>query len=106
MSTNQTPPLNRFNAAINTDKNNCTNNGGNTDYYALPPESDEPTLNDLIEYKNMPFWQGEAFKALYALEGRANRSNDSSSSEVRELNKVIYYCKRRLAMLDKEDKKG
>jgi len=76
-----------------------TNKGGKTDYYALPPESEEPTLNDLIEYKDMPFWRGEAFKALYALEERANRAKDGSASEERELNKVIYYCNRRLNML-------
>jgi len=52
----------------------------------------------------MPFWRGEAFKALYALEERARRSADTSSSEERELNKVIYYCKRRLAILAKDVK--
>ncbi len=73
------------------------NNGGETDCYSVPKGA--KTLNDIIEHKNMPFWRGEAFKALYALEERANRSSDGSSSEVRELNKVIYYCHRRLAAL-------
>jgi hypothetical protein len=80
------------------------NNGGTTNYYALPfaqsEDYPEPTLNDLIEYKDMEFWQGEALKALYALKERATR--DSKSSETRELNKVVYYCKRRLARLKKE----
>jgi hypothetical protein len=74
------------------------NNGGATSYYDVPKNS--KTLNDLIEHKNMAFWRGEAFKALYALEERATRSNDASSSEERELNKVIYYCNRRLNMLN------
>jgi len=78
------------------------NNGGQTNYYDLPPESQQPTINDLIEHKKMPFWRGEAFKALYALEERASRSKDSSSSEVRELNKVIYYMERRKKMLLKD----
>jgi hypothetical protein len=101
------------------------NNGGKTGYYDLPrPDSRKvrailedfgkgmlgiseaatavyeafpQTLNDLIEFKGMLFWRGDAFKALYAIEERAAKGG--ASSEERELNKVIYYCNRRLAML-------
>lgn len=103
---------------------NIKNNGGKTDYYDLPqPEIIEiipilnqyansevtfqdaanliielfpQTLNDLIEYKDMRFWTGEAFKTLYALHERSMRSCDDNSSIERELNKVIYYCVRGL----------
>ena len=78
-------------------KTNPKNNGGDTDYYSVPHKS--RSLIDLIEHKDMSFWRGEAFKALYALEERAERS-----SEARELNKVIYYCQRRLSILKKQSK--
>jgi len=98
------------NATTKPEQNSCPdrseNNGGATDYYDLPPVlSERPTLEDLIEYKDMRHWRGEAFKALYALEERAARSNDSNSSEIREIYKVIYFCNRRLAMLDREETK-
>lgn len=113
-------------------KDLTVNNGGKTGYYDIPGPTVEElakeikshlvmsdciaariaecvrerilpsTLNDLIEFKRMPFWRGEAFKALYALEERAQRSADASASEERELNKVIYYCNRRLAQIEKE----
>jgi hypothetical protein len=71
-----------------TDKNN----GGTTDYYAIPKNA--KTLNDLIEYKDMTFAQGEIFKAIFAFNERANRSTDDSSSMLREANKILYYAKR------------
>lgn len=52
------------------------------------------TLNDLIEYKNMQPWQHEVFKACYALEERAIRATDGSSSRLREINKMEYYVGR------------
>jgi len=75
--------------------NASKNNGGTTDYYIIP--KDAVTLNDLIEHKHMEFWQGDAFKTLYALQERATR--DTNASEARELNKIIYYCNRRLAKI-------
>lgn len=60
------------------------------------------TLNDLIEYKNMPFWRGEIMKAIYGLEGRMQKNKDSSQAEIRELHKIIYYANRRLDMLKGE----
>jgi len=70
------------------------NNGGKTSYYDLP--INPTTLDDLIEFKKMPFWQGNIFKATYALTERALRGG---GSEIRELNKIIYYAERRLAEL-------
>ena len=79
-------------------------NGGTTSYYDVPEGA--VTLNDLIEHKHMPFWQGEIFKATYALADRAIRTNNFASSEQRELNKIIYFAERRLAMLAKENSKN
>ena len=101
---------------------NSINNGGNTNYYTLPKPSRKTilnlledfqngnsnildtlekvyallpqTLNDLIEYKNMKPWQHECFKSLYAMNERAARSTDGSSSIQRELNKQQYYLDR------------
>jgi peptidoglycan hydrolase CwlO-like protein len=73
------------------------NNGGKTDYYDIP--SGSTTLNDLIEYKNMPFWRGEILKAIYGLEGRMQKNKDEKNAEIRELNKIIYYANRRLRMI-------
>ena len=78
------------------------NNGGTTSYYDIPKGA--TTLNDLIEHKSMPFWKGEMFKAIYALEDRAIRATDGSSSLERELNKIIYYAQRALALYAKESK--
>lgn len=62
--------------------------GQDTDYYAIPKGS--ITLNDLIEYKNMPFWLGNIFKACYRLGEKDNTSIKY------DLNKIIYYAKRGL----------
>jgi hypothetical protein len=100
-------------------KLNSKNNGGSTDYYALPLPSisdieliickieDEgisvndaahliqelcpQTLNDLIEYKDMKPWQHEVFKACYAIKERAVKNGGSF---IREINKIIYYALR------------
>lgn len=69
------------------------NNGGETDYYALPEGC--KTLNDLIEYKSMQPWQHEVIKAVYALDERAKKNG---GSRIREINKIIYYANRGLAM--------
>lgn len=79
--------------------NQSDNNGGKTSYYDLPPASDRPCLDDLIEYKDMRRWRSEMFKTLYALEGRADKAEDGSSSELRELHKMAYYLNRRLSQL-------
>jgi hypothetical protein len=99
------------------------NNGGTTSYYDLPLPSEEviiytiskyikqstpeeciecakelltlfpQTLNDLIEFKNMPFWEGEILKAIYALHQRASK-DIKGGGILRELNKIIYYAGR------------
>ena len=84
------------------------NNGGTTSYYDLPfppsKENPRPTLNDIIEHKNMSFWRGDAFKALYALEERAVKIAKSPSKAdfyrgcIRELNKSLYYISRGLRL--------
>lgn len=73
------------------------NNGGSTDYYDIPPNS--VTLSDLIEHKKMEHGIGEMFKATYALKERAERTSDANSSEIRELNKIIWFANRRIAQL-------
>jgi hypothetical protein len=99
------------------------NNGGKTGYYDLPlPDRDKlidilnwvsktnwvevsvaadrilalcpQTLNDLIEYKNMEPWRHEVMKACYALDERAVKASDGSSSAIREINKMEYYIQR------------
>jgi hypothetical protein len=69
------------------------NNGGSTDYYALP--SDATDLQDLIEHRDMNFAQGNIFKAIY----RANQEHHSSYE--RDLNKIIWYACRELGRLQK-----
>lgn len=104
------------------------NNGGRTGYYDLPYPTREQltdllhapiemtteqiidaiyimfpqTLNDLIEYKEMEPWRHEIFKATYAMKERAKKSK--SYSIVREINKIIYYAGRGLAIAMREQK--
>ena len=68
-----------------------TNNGGSTDYYKLPSSATD--LQDLIEFKNMNFAQGNIFKAIYRL-------NDTHHSDtIRDLNKVIWFAQREIQRL-------
>lgn len=69
------------------------NNGGQTDYYDIPEGSE--TLQDLIEYKDMSWSQGNIFKAAYRLK------DDSHSSQERDLNKIIWFATRMLNQLQK-----
>ena len=71
----------------------AANNGGSTDYYQLPPDAKE--MQDLIEYRNMNFSQGNMFKALY----RANADTNTHSSYERDLNKIIWFAQRELARI-------
>lgn len=76
---------------------NSENNGGNTDYYAVPEGAE--TLNDLIEHKGMNFAIGNMFKAVYCLtDGRHGGTNTE-----RELNKIIYYAKREKERIKREN---
>ena len=68
-----------------------TNNGGSTDYYKLPSSATD--LQDLIEFKNMNFAQGNIFKAIYRL-------NDTHHSDtIRDLNKVVWFAQREIQRL-------
>ena len=64
------------------------NNGGTTDYYAVPSKAE--TLNDLIDHKNMSWNIGNIFKACYRL------GEKPSADAVYDLNKIIYYAQREL----------
>ncbi len=64
------------------------NNGGSTSYYDVPEGAE--TLDDLIEFKSMSFGRGNIFKAAYRL------GEKGSTTEVYDLNKIIYYANRRL----------
>lgn len=66
------------------------NNGGSTNYYQLPPNAKE--MQDLIEYRQMNFSQGNMFKAMY----RANAPDNTHSSYERDLHKIIWYAEREL----------
>lgn len=108
----------------------AANNGGRTDYYALPkpsrkeileilvslrdPENNTmealekiyallpQTLNDLIEHQEMLPWQHEVFKATYALNARAEKNG---GSKLREINKILYYAERGKRLVEKEELK-
>lgn len=71
-----------------TEKVSSDNNGGSTDYYKLPDNAID--LQDLIEYKELNFAQGNILKAIY----RAN--NSTHSSYERDLNKIIWFAQREL----------
>lgn len=64
--------------------------GLTTSCYDIPEGA--KTLDDLIEYKNMPFWLGTIFKVCYAFNERSTRN--SSSTVRREINKILYYSDR------------
>ena len=64
--------------------------GKSTACYDIPANA--KTLDDLIEYKNMPFWLGTLFKVCYAFEERSSRND--AASKLRELNKLHYYTNR------------
>lgn len=72
------------------------NNGGTTDYYAIPKGAKQ--CQDIIEMKEMNFSQGEIFKASWCLStGRHDGTNYT-----RELNKIIWYANRELKRLQKQ----
>lgn len=70
--------------------------GGPSSYYDFPEGC--TTLNDLIEYKNMSFAQGNIFKAAYRL------GNKEDITLEYDLHKIKYYADRLLNQLEKEDK--
>lgn len=74
-------------------KDSSINNGGNTSYYDIPEHA--KNVQDLIEYFEMNFAQGNILKAAYCL--TSNR-HDGTNYE-RELNKIIWFCKRELSRI-------
>lgn len=58
--------------------------GGSSDYYRLPEGATD--LQDLIEYKNMSFAQGNIFKAMYRL------GEKDGTSALYDVNKVIWFA--------------
>ena len=65
----------------NNQKDSSINNGGNTSY--------------LMEHFSMNFAQGNILKAAYCL--TSNRHNGTNYE--RELNKIIWFCKRELSRI-------
>ena len=70
------------------------NNGGNTDYYDLP--NDAETLQDLIEYRNMDWNIANIFKSCYRI------GNQDHSSELRDINKIIWFAERQKKLILKK----
>lgn len=64
------------------------NNGGTTDYYAVPVNSS--TLNDLIDHVDMSWNLANIFKACYRF-GRKSKTD-----KLYDLNKIIYYANREI----------
>ena len=73
---------------LEDDKQN--NNGGATDYYALPRDAN--TLQDLIEHRNMNGSVKDIFKACYRL-------GIKTEDELRDLNKMAYYSLREIGRI-------
>jgi len=68
--------------------------GGPSAYYDFP--SGFSTLNDLIEYHDMSFAQGNIFKAAYRLGKKEGISLEY------DLRKIIYYANRMLDKIERE----
>lgn len=66
------------------------NNGGKTDYYDLP--KDAKCCQDIIEWRNMNFQQGNIFKVAFTF----NQGRHDATTYERELNKIIYFAQREL----------
>jgi hypothetical protein len=72
-----------------------TQPGGSTPkQYGLPPGATE--LQDLIEYRQMPFSLGNIFKACYRM-GVCDHSDN-----IRDINKIIWFAERIKAELTKK----
>lgn len=71
-------------------KDNSHNNGGDTDYYDLP--DDVRCCQDIIEWRDFNFSQGNLFKAAFCM----NTGRHSATNYERELNKIIWYANREL----------
>lgn len=70
--------------------------GGSTSYYEIPSGATE--LNDLIEFKNMNFAQGNIFKACYRL------GEKQDTDIIYDLKKIIFFANRLIKMEEKRAK--
>lgn len=68
------------------------NNGGASDWYALPKDAN--TLQDLIEHRNMNGSVKDIFKACYRL-------GIKTADDLRDLNKMAYYSLREVGRITK-----
>jgi len=73
------------------------NNGGSTDYYKFDPSWVE--CADVIEARGMDYNLGNIFKSAFCF----NTGRHSGTDPVRELNKIIYFAKRELALLEQSN---
>lgn len=69
------------------------NNGGTTDYYQFDPQWKQ--VQDIIEARGMNFSQGNILKAAFCF----NTYRHGGTNYERELNKIIWFCKRELQRL-------
>ena len=72
------------------------NNGGSTDYYKF--DKDWVECGDVIEAREMNYNQGNIFKAAFCF----NQGRHTGTTDERELNKIIYFAKRQLALMHKK----
>lgn len=73
------------------------NNGGSTDYYRL--KKWWRMAQDIIEARKMNFAQGNIFKAAFTF----NTGRHDGTNYERELNKIIYFCKREKKRIKREN---
>lgn len=69
------------------------NNGGSTDYYKLKRQWKD--CADIIEDRGMNYNQGNIFKSAFCF----NLGRHGGTTPERELNKIIYFAQRELAVL-------
>lgn len=74
------------------------NNGGKTDYYKINPKW--KMVQDIIEARDMNFSQGNILKAAFCF----NTERHSGTDYERELNKIIWFCKREKKRINKHKK--
>lgn len=81
---------------IKTHGDTTINNGGNTNYYDLPKDAEN--IQDLIEDKDMGWNMANIFKACYRL------GNCGHSDKLRDLNKIVWFAERQIALEKKKNK--
>lgn len=84
-----------FRVGVDESGSAIRSDGGATDYYRLPNDAEQ--LQDLIEHKDMSFSTANIFKACYRL------GQKYGTSKRTDLNKIIWFANRELALLDKKE---